>query len=128
MSRNGYLKTARIFAERSQQEFRTARATQDDPGIRQAAEKGWGAVFQATKALLEKRNLKPGRGTTRVERTLAALERRDRAIARLEIVDRFGYFLRLLHVDCFGEGDYSVEIVERALNKLTDYIRKIESA
>ncbi|MBI2889287.1 MAG: hypothetical protein HYY13_00725 [Nitrospirae bacterium] len=127
MSRNGYMRAARIFAERAQQEFAKARLEMDDAGLRQAAEKGWGAAFQATKALVAKKGRKPSKGTTRLKETLLDLEKRDPALSRAKVFERFATFLGELHVNCFGEGDYSVKIIGRILDKLPDYIRTIES-
>lgn len=99
----------------------------DDAGIRQAAEKGWGAAFQATEALMAKKGKKPLRGTTRLKEALLELDRRDRNVAHADLYHFFLEFLNELHVNCFGEGDYSIKVVERAINKLPDFIKTIEA-
>ncbi len=122
-----YLLAAKKFHQDALAEFISAGANGEDTKIRQAAEKGWGAVVQATNHLLEKRKIKVPRATRRRLELLLELEDRDPRIRQAGIGDKYRAFLHSLHVECFYDGTYSVKIVQRDLRRLGDFIRAVES-
>ena len=123
-----YLQTAKKFQADALAEFYDARANgSKDTKIRQAAEKGWGAVVQATNHLLEKKNVKVPKGTQRREERLIEVEARDQRIREAEIPDKYHAFMQTLHSECFYDGTYSIKVVERYLRRVGEFIRLIES-
>ena len=122
-----YLLAAKKFHQDALAEFTSAGANGQDTKIRQAAEKGWGAVVQATNHLLEKQKFKVPRGTRRRLELLLELEDRDSRVRKAGIADKYRVFLHTLHVECFYDGTYSVKIVQRELRRLSDFIRLVES-
>ncbi len=123
-----YIQVARKFQADALAEFYAARANgSKDTKIRQAAEKGWGAVVQATNHLLEKKKVKIPRGTQRREERLIEVEDRDSRIREAKIPDQYHAFMQTLHSECFYDGTYSIKIVERYLRRVGEFIRLIES-
>ena len=120
-----YLLAARKFHQQALAEF--ASANSDDTKMRQAAEKGWGVVVQATNHLLEKRKIKVPRGTQKRLERLIELEDRDSRVRKSAVADRYRVFLHTLHSECFYDGVYSVKIVQRELRRLGEFIRQVES-
>lgn len=120
-----YLLAAKKFHQQALAEFESADS--DDTRIRQAAEKGWGAVVQATNHLLEKRKIKVPRGTQRRLERLADLEDKDSRVRKAAVTDRYRAFLQTLHSECFYDGVYSVKLVQRELRRLGEFIRQVES-
>jgi hypothetical protein len=119
-----YLLAAKKFHQQALAEFESADS--DDTRIRQAAEKGWGAVVQAANHLLEKRKVKVPRGTQKRLERLVELEDRDSRLRKAAVADRYRAFLHTLHSECFYDGTYSVKLVQRELRRLGDFIRQVE--
>ena len=115
-----YIQRARTFQKKALEEF--SKSNGDETAIRQSAEKAWGAVVQATNALFVKYGMKPPKGTTRREKLLFELERKNQEFAKAEILDKFTRFLYSLHVLCFYEGDFSAELIERDIRRVEDFI------
>lgn len=124
---NKYLNKAQRFIELARKEFNEARSVMDEERIQQAAEKGWGAVREATKALFESMGLKVPRGTTRMEDEFHALENRYSKIREMKIRLSFMTFLYDLHVECFGDGTVRVKKIDRDLRDVKEYISIIEN-
>ena len=122
-----YLLAAKKFHQDALAEFAAAGTNGQDTKIRQAAEKGWGAVVQATNHFLAKRKIKVPGGTRRRLELLVELEERDPRVRKAGIADKYRVFLHSLHVECFYDGTYSVKIVQRDLRRLSDFIRAVES-
>jgi hypothetical protein len=124
--RNGhYLKHARLFVSAASRELEAARKSRDDTGIRQSAEKGWGAVVQAANALLASRGLKPGVGTGRKQDLLQSLEERDRRARALALSSRYADALLQLHARCFYDGDFSLDGVERGIRRAGKFVEDV---
>ena len=121
--RDAYLGQARRFLTLAEKEFTQARGPRDDAGIRQAAEKAWGAVVQATNAILVRYGAKPGVGTGRKQDTLGRLEMREPRLRAAHVSDRYSAALLVLHARCFYDGDYNLDIVEREIRRAGDYIQ-----
>ncbi len=94
--------------------------------VRDAAEKAWNAVVQATNALLAKRNFPLPQSHIERRRTLGELERQDPEVRELGLRDRFMARAQSLHEECFYEGYCPVEILERDLEKVKEYIEDIK--
>jgi len=119
-----YILLAKNFSEKAIKEFLSADGDEDK--IRQSAEKGWLAVLYATNALFEKKGIKLPKGARSREDLLFELERKDKRVNELSIIDRYKNFLFTLHIECFYEGDFSIKIVRRYLDKIKNYIDDIE--
>lgn len=104
-------------------EFGDARRTLDDIKLAQVAEKGWGAVREATKGLLEKLGRATPKGTATIERELNQAEDANTVIQDAALSDRFGRLMKDLHIECFGEGICSVKMIDRDLRKVREYIQ-----
>lgn len=125
MDKIKYLQQARKFYEAAKDEFLVSRKNGDELKIRQAAEKGWGAVVQATNALLVKKGMKVPKGTRRREDLLFEIQDKDKKIKNLNLGEKYGYLLRSLHSDCFYDGDISIKRIERDLRKVEEYINAV---
>jgi hypothetical protein len=121
-----YLDRARLLSDKATSEFIKARQEKDETRASQAAEKGWLAVVSATNGLLAKQGLKIPKGTRRREDILFDLQKREKAIARLNLREKYGCFMRSLHIDAFYDGDVSMKRIERDLNKVKEYIKEVE--
>ncbi len=127
MSRNGrFIETARRFLARAEKELVAGRASSDEIELRQAAEKGWGAVTEATKALFVSKGIKIPLGTTTKEDRLEELQQRDPEMQNGSVADKFSRFLLRLHAEAWGDGDVSVKRLERQLRDVGKYIGTIE--
>ena len=115
---NSYLKQAKELLSAAKKEFKEGKAKGDQIKIRDAAEKGWNATVQATNGLFAKKR-KPIPKSNRVRRE--GLEK----IAP-ELRDRFEARAHSLHSQCFYDGVCPLEIVERDINKVGDYIDQVE--
>src|SRR5437867_2191432 len=96
--RNGFDAAKRVH-ERAVTELAEAARKQDRLGMRQAAEKGWLAVVEATKALLRARGSTPPGGTGRQRDALVRLGRSNRRAKKLHLL--FETARGVLHVSCF---------------------------
>ncbi len=127
MGRNGhYIEMARRFLARAEDELAAGRASQDEVELRQAAEKGWGAATEATKALFAARGEKIPAGTRAKKARLDEIQDRDPAVQREHVADSFTRFLHNLHSEAWGDGTVSVKAIERDLRRVGEYISTIE--
>lgn len=121
--RNHYFERAEKFHHAAVREFAEARGKDDEIGLAQAAEKGWGAVQEAAKGLFDKLRLPVPKGTTRIESRLDELQDRRSDIRDAALSDRFGKLMKDLHIDCFGDGMCSVKTIDRDLRKVAEFIQ-----
>lgn len=120
---NGYMDSARKLYEEALEAFETGRRTEDPRAIREAAEKAWAAIVQATNGLIEKRHLPVPRTPTERRARLADLERLDPRFKEMGFRDRFGAREHYLHEDCYFEGICPVDLLEEDIfGKVKAYI------
>lgn len=121
---NGYLESARALYEESLEAFERGRHSEDPKAIREAAEKSWGAMVQATNSLIEKRNLPVPRTPAERRARLADLERLDPHFKDMAFRDRFGAREHYLHEDCYFDGICPVDLLEEDIfEKVRAYIQ-----
>lgn len=110
-------------------EFERGEKEKNDVLIRDAAEKAWNAVLQATNALLIARGFPEERIKTHRDRRLAldGLESKDLDVRDKGFRDRFGAREHHLHERCFYDGEYLPEKVREDILKAKEYVDDIES-
>jgi hypothetical protein len=94
--------------------------------FRDACEKGWNAVIQATNALFLKRNLPLVKSHWERRKRLEELESSDATVEDLGLFDRFSARDHHLHEQGFYEGIVDVTTLERELKKVSKYIQDIK--
>jgi hypothetical protein len=112
------------FLEAAKKEFSESRG--DPVRVRDAAEKAWNAVVQATDALVYA--LTGARPMSHYERRAALrdLERRFEGVKRLGLRDRYMARYKVLHGETFYEGVIDLREVEVELEKAEEYVRDVE--
>ena len=120
---NGYLDSARKLYEEALDAFKVGRRSEDPKAIREAAEKAWGSIVQATNSLIEKRRLPVPRTPAERRARLADLERLDTRFKEMGFRDRFGAREHYLHEDCYFDGICPVDLLEEDIfGKVRAYI------
>lgn len=117
--KNGFVAARRLHA-RARSELTAAVTVGDRDGIRQAAEKGWLSVVEATKALLRHRGAVAPGGTGRQRDALLRLGQADRRARKLRVV--FSACRESLHIACFYDDEVNVPLVEAALGDASAFI------
>jgi hypothetical protein len=119
------LSDAWSFLEAAKREF--SESKEDPVKVRDAAEKAWNAVVQATDALIYA--LTGVRPMSHYERRVAMrdLERRFEGAKRLRLRDRYMARYKVLRGETFYEGVVDLEEIEVELGKVEEYIRDVES-
>ena len=128
-----YMDEAWAFYNHALGELREWHMTDDPILLRDAAEKTWGAVTLAANALLESRGRKPPSGTNARMDEIVGLEKGDRRLRALKLSRTFTNVKKILHQDCFYEGDCPAEretewITEDARAYLEDVSRLVAGA
>jgi len=125
-----YISEAKKFLEAALIEFERGEKEKSDVIIRDAAEKAWNAVLQATNALLIGRGFPEEKVKSHRDRRLAlnSLELKDPQIRAMGFRDRFGAREHYLHEMCFYEGEYLPEGVRDDILKVKSYIDDVEEA
>jgi len=123
-----YVSEAEKFLKASLIEFERGKKEKSDVIIRDAAEKAWNAVLQATNVLLIGRGFAEEKVKSHRERRLALnlLELKDPQIRARGFRDRFGAREHYLHEMCFYEGEYLPEGVIDDILKVKSYIEDVE--
>ena len=120
---NGYLETARTLYQEAVEAFERGRKNEDPRAIREAAEKAWGAIVQATNSIIERRRLPVPRTPAERRARLADLERLDPRFKEMAFRDRFGAREHYLHEDCYFDGICPVDLLEEDIfEKVRAYI------
>lgn len=94
--------------------------------FRDACEKGWNAIIQATHALFIKKNLPLARSHWERRKRLEERERVDTGIEDLGLADRFSARDHHLHEQGFYEGILDPAAVKIELKKVERYINDIK--
>ena len=120
-----YMEDARKFLKEASREFEDGVRTGDLIKVRDAAEKAWNAVVQATNALILALTGKVP--ASHWERSaLRELEKVNEELERLGFRDRYGARERYLHETVFYEGIVNVEDVRYELEKVRKYLDDVE--
>ncbi len=124
-----YLAEAEKFYNVALEEFDRWRRDRRDEIIRDATEKAWNAVLQATNALLMAKGVEEDRIKSHRERRLelARLEATNPKIKEMGFRDRFSAREHQLHMLCFYEGEYLPEDVKDNLEKVRRYIEDVKA-
>ena len=122
-----YLDDAKGMYNYARIELAQWRQSADEILLRDAAEKTWGAVTLATNDLLESFGRRAPSGTGARKSELNGLERRDRRIRRLRMLDRFSAMESTLHKDCFYDGDCRLPLVPDVIEDAREYLDDVES-
>ena len=122
-----YLEDAKAMYNYARIELQQWQDSNDEILLRDAAEKTWGAVTLATNDLLESYGRRAPSGTGARQIELNAIERRNRRIRSLRILDRFAAMEAILHKDCFYDGECRLPLVPDVIEDAREYIDDVES-
>ena len=122
-----YLAEARKSISAAEEELRLGLSSGKDELIRDAAEKAWNAVVQATTALLLARGYPEEAVRTYRQKRLALeeLALRDGEVEALGLPDRFMAREYPLHIRCFYDGEYTPEAIEAEVAKARAYVADV---
>ncbi|MEM2194101.1 MAG: hypothetical protein QW534_06515 [Candidatus Methanomethylicia archaeon] len=122
------LNESRRFLNLAFEEFKRGLNEERDEVIRDDAEKSWNAIVQATAALLLFKGFKEEEAKTYKQKRTALedLGIRDETIRKLGFRDRFMAKENTLHIKCFYDGEYRVEVIREEIEKTKQYIDDIE--
>ena len=122
MRSENHLKKARMLYEKAVEEFRKAKEKKDGVVLRDASAKGWLSAIEATNSLFIKKGVK--------EEELPQADR-----GRRYMVNKYAekelrlYYFSLrdnLHIVGYYDGTLDFDEIERYLDDLDSYIKKIE--
>ena len=122
-----YLNDAKALYAHARRELAAWRESQDEVVLRDAAEKTWGAVTQATNELLQAYDRPVPSGTGARRSGLNAIERQNRRIRRLRMLDRFTTVEGVLHKDCFYDGYCPLPLITDVIEDAQEYLDDVES-
>ena len=122
-----FLNDARALYAHALRELADWRHSQDEVVLRDAAEKTWGAVTQATNELLQAFDRPVPSGTGARRSSLNAIERQNSQMRRLRILARFTTVEVVLHKDCFYDGYCPLPLITDVIEDALEYIDDIDS-
>ena len=122
-----YLDDARALYAHALRELADWQHSQDEVLLRDAAEKTWGAVTQATNELLQVYDRTVPSGTGARRSSLNAIERQNRRIRRLRMLARFTTVEGVLHKDCFDDGYCPLPLITDVIDDAQEYIDDVEA-
>jgi uncharacterized protein (UPF0332 family) len=98
-----------------------------DEVIRDAAEKAWNSIVQATTALLLSRGYDEGEVKTYRQKRLKLeeLSIKDSVVRELGLRERFMAREYTLHIRCFYDGEYTTDALKEELEKSRQYLNDI---
>ena len=122
-----YLEDAKAMYNYARIELQQWRGSNDEILLRDAAEKTSGTVTLATNDLLEsfERRVPSGAGARKSE--LHAVQRRERRVRSLRMLDRFSAMEATLHNDCFYDGDCRLPLVPDVIEDAREYLDDVEA-
>ena len=123
---NKYIEEAKRFYEEAEKELKKGTEDGDLIRIRDAAEKAWNAMVQATNGLFEAKGLPIPVAHRDRRYGLDELTRADSALKTLGLRDRFMARESSLHEKCFYEGYCPLDLLEEDFEKVRKYIEDIE--
>jgi len=121
-----YLEDAERFLEEAVRELREAIASRDAIRARDAAEKAWNAVVQATNALLLYYTGRTPSSQWERRRMLRELEKARREFEELGFRDRYLARERNLHELAFYEGLAGFDEIEFEIEKARRYVEDVK--
>ncbi len=120
------IEEAEAFASAAEKEFSEAVSRGDKILIRDATEKAWNAVVQATNALILALTEKLPMSHYERRVVLRELEKEYPEIKRLGLRDRYMARYRILHGETFYEGIIDVKELRIELEKVREYLEDIK--
>ncbi len=120
------IEEAKLFLEKAREEYVKARQAGDVLAIRDAAEKAWNAIVQATNALVLHYTGKLPTSHFERRKLLRELEKRVPEVEQLGLLDRYMARYRVLHGETFYEGIIDFEQLDVEFEKVRKYIQDIE--
>jgi len=124
---NAFIGEAERFHDAAVKEFKRAVEEKDTVLLRDACEKAWNAVIQATNALFLKKNVPLAKSHWERRKRLEELEEKEPIIEKLGLLDRFSARDHHLHEQGFYEGILSLSTIKIELKKVRKYIEDIKS-
>jgi hypothetical protein len=124
-----YFEDAKTLYNEALRELERWQQTQDLTTLRDAAEKAWGAVTQASNEVIDAygRVVPSGTGARRQE--LARLERQHRQLRSLGLQGTFSTAELVLHRDCFYDGNcplpYVVDTLVQDVKEFLDAVEQV---
>ena len=122
-----YLDDAKAMYNYARIELQQWQDSNDEILLRDAAEKTWGAVTLATNELLESFGRRAPSGTGARQMELHAIQRRNRRLQSLRMLDRFTAMEGILHKDCFYDGDCRLPLIPDVIEDAREYLDDVES-
>ena len=123
-----YLDDARALYAHALRELADWQHSQDEVVLRDAAEKTWGAVTQATNELLQAYDRPVPSGTSVRRSSLNAIERRNRHIRSLRMLARFSEVENILHRACFYDGYCPLPLItDVIIEDAQEYLDDVET-
>ncbi|ADY00686.1 hypothetical protein VMUT_0474 [Vulcanisaeta moutnovskia 768-28] len=122
-----YLSDAEEFLNEAIEEFNNGVKSGDQLKIRDAAEKAWNAVVQATNALIFAFMKKVPASHWERRRLLRELELANQVIAQLGFRDRYSARERNFHELVFYEGIVDINDIKVELDKVRRYINDVKN-
>ena len=122
-----YLDDAKAMYNYARIELQQWQDSNDEILLRDAAEKTWGAVTLATNDLLESYGRRAPSGTGARQIELHAIERQNRPIRALRMLERFAAMEGILHKDCFYDGECRLPLVPDIIGEAREYLDDVES-
>lgn len=121
-----YLEDAKRFIQEAYIKLEEGIQKNDHVKIRDAAEKAWNAVIQASNTLVLKFKGKIPSSHWERRKLLRELEKEEPKIAELGFKDRYSARERNLHELVFYEGIIDIEDIKVELEKAKNYIEDVE--
>ena len=122
-----YLDDAKAMYRHAMLELETWRQSEDEIVLRDASEKVWGAITQATNELLQAYDRPVPSGTGARRSGLNAIERQHRQISRLRMRARFMEVENVLHKECFYDGYCPLPLVTDVIEDAREYLDDVEA-
>ncbi|KPV64983.1 MAG: Archaeal PaREP1/PaREP8 family protein [Candidatus Bathyarchaeota archaeon BA1] len=124
---DAFIEQAESFHDAAARELERAVEQKDAILFRDACEKAWNAVVQATNALFLKKNVPLAKSHWERRKRLEELEEIEPVVEKLGLLDRFSARDHHLHELGFYEGILSPATIKIELKKVRKYIEDIKS-
>ena len=124
-----FIKEAESFSNAANIEFEQGVKENKDEKVRNAAEKAWNSLVLATTGLLLAKGFNEKEIKTYRQKRLALeeLSSKDGTIKDKGFGERFMAREYTLHIRCFYDGEYSLNIVKEELEKVKRYIEEVKN-
>ena len=122
-----YLDDAKAMYRHAMLELETWRQSEDEIVLRDASEKVWGSITQATNELLQAYDRPVPSGTGARRSGLNAIGRQHRQLRRFRMLDRFNTVENVLHKECFYDGYCPLPLVTDVIEDAREYLDDVEA-